>query len=315
MAIPSSSTGGSPLRLTEVGPRDGLQNERHILEIGQRVELIERLVDAGLREVEVGSFVHPRWVPQMDATEEVATRLRRKEGVLYWGLIPNMRGFQRACRAGLTHVATVMSASETHNQKNINRSREQSLAEITAIAERVRERGMVLRTYVSTAFGCPYEGDVDFDEVLSLAEKLLRLGSEGVSLGDTIGVGNPLLIKQGCLRALEHCGAESVILHLHDTQGLGLANALVAIEAGVRRLDSSIGGTGGCPYAPGASGNVGTEDMVNLLEGLGFDTGIDMDQLVEITHWLEESARVGVSSKFFRYALANRCFRPSSHDR
>ncbi len=308
---PHETKNTSILRLTEVGPRDGLQNERHILDVEARVELIERLVDAGCKEIEIGSFVHPRWVPQMTDTDQVAARLGRREGVLYWGLIPNLRGLERAIAAGLTHVAVVMSASETHNLKNINRTRETSLTEIAQIARIVRERGMVLRTYISTAFGCPYEGDVDFALVLELTEKMLALGSEGVSLGDTIGVGNPKIIRDGCRRALERFGPEKIILHLHDTQGLALANALVAFEIGVRRLDSSIGGLGGCPYAPGASGNVGTEDIANLFCGLGLDPGLAIEKLVRISHWLEESFAVRISSKYFRYAYAHDRFRAS----
>ncbi len=300
------------LRLTEVGPRDGLQNERHLLGVGDKVDLIDRLVAAGAREVEIGSFVHPRWVPQMTNTDEVAARIRRKEGVLYWGLIPNMRGLERAMDAGLSHVAVVMSASESHNLKNINRTREQSLKEIREISKIIRSKGMVLRSYISTAFGCPYEGEIDFSVVMELAERLLDLGVEGVSLGDTIGVGNPLLIREGCLRALDHFGVEKVILHLHDTQGLALANALVAVECGIRRLDSSIGGMGGCPYAPGASGNVGSEDVINLLHALGFDAGYDLDRLVQISHWLEESFDIAISSKYYRYAYANACFNASA---
>ncbi|MDQ7007647.1 MAG: hydroxymethylglutaryl-CoA lyase [Acidobacteriota bacterium] len=296
--------GKLPVRITEVGPRDGLQNERRLLDVDQRVELVERLADAGLREIEIGSFVHPRWVPQMSHTEAVAARVRRRPGVVYWGLIPNMRGLERAIRAGLTHVATVMSASETHNRKNINRTREQSLEEIRAIARRVAAEGLVLRTYVSTAFGCPFEGPVDFDQVLDLVRTLAELEVEGVSLGDTVGVGQPGQIREGCERALEVLGPEKLVLHLHDTQGLALANALVAVQAGVRRLDSSVGGTGGCPYAPGASGNVGTEDLVNLLEGLGFATGVDVGRLVETSRWLEQSAGVSLSSRYYRYALA-----------
>ncbi len=296
--------GTASIRITEVGPRDGLQNERRVLDVSQRVELVERLADAGLKEIEIGSFVHPRWVPQMSDTEAVAARVRRRPGVIYWGLIPNMRGLERAIDAGLTHVATVMSASETHNRKNINRTREQSLAEIRAIAEQVAARGMVLRTYVSTAFGCPFEGAVDFEQVLSLVRALADLDPEGISLGDTIGVGQPERIEAGCRRALEVLGADRLVLHLHDTQGLALANALVAVQAGVRRLDSSVGGTGGCPYAPGASGNVGTEDLVNLLEGLGLATGVALDRLVTTSRWLEQSVGVRLSSRYYRYALA-----------
>ncbi len=295
------------VRLTEVGPRDGLQNEARLLDVERRVALVERLVEAGLSEIEVGSFVHPRWVPQMAGTDELARKLPRREGVDYWGLVPNLRGFERALAAGITHVSVVVSASETHNQKNINRSRDETLAGIEAIAARCRAEKIALRAYVSTAFGCPYEGHVPFAEVLELSHRLADLGVEGLSLGDTVGVGRPRQVAEGCARALDEFGAELVILHLHDTKGLGITNAYAAAEAGVRRFDASAGGLGGCPYAPGASGNVASEELVHLLEGLGFDTGVDLDRLAELARWVNDKLEIPVASRYARWAAGNSC--------
>jgi hydroxymethylglutaryl-CoA lyase len=294
------------IHLTEVGPRDGLQNECRQLSVEQRRELIDRLARAGLRDIEVGSFVRASRIPQMSNTDEVARGLPRREGVRYWGLVPNQRGLERAIEAGIDDVAVVVSASETHNQRNLNRTREETLAEIAGIARRARGDRMGLRVYVSTAFGCPYEGDVAPRTVLDLADRLMDLGPSEISLGDTIGVGHPRRIRELCERSLERYGAERIALHLHDTQGLAVANALAALELGVRRFDGSIGGLGGCPYAPGASGNVGTEDLVNLFRHHGIDVGADLESLIETSRWLEQDLELEIQSPYYRYAMLAR---------
>lgn len=300
-------SGRSPeIQLIEVGPRDGLQNECRQLTVEQRLELIDRLVRAGLRDVEIGSFVRASRIPQMSNTDEVARRLPAAEGVRYWGLVPNRRGLERALETGIRHVAMVISASETHNQRNLNRQRRETLAEIESIAARARSEGLGSRVYVSTAFGCPYEGDVPPDTVLEVTDPLFDLGITEVSLGDTIGVGHPRRIRELCQRALERYGAERVALHLHDTQGLAVANALAAYELGVRRFDGSIGGLGGCPYAPGASGNVGTEDLVNLFRHHGLRLDVDLEQLVAASRWLEQDLELDVQSPYYRYATLAR---------
>jgi len=287
--------------LFEVGPRDGLQNESAILEVDQKVELIERLVEAGVRDIEVGSFVHPKWVPQMAETDEVVRRLDRSSEVRYWGLVPNQKGLERALEVGLTEIATFMSASETHNQKNVNRSVDESLACLKAAYETAKAEDCTIRAYVSTAFGCPYEGEVDFDRVLDLAETLFEYGADTISFGDTIGVATPLQIRRGSRRAVERFGAERIALHLHDTQGMALTNAFVGYEAGIRTFDASVGATGGCPYAPGAAGNVGTEEMVHLFDDMNATTGVDLEQILDTSSWLDDVTPIDIRSDLYRY--------------
>lgn len=299
-----STRAGTKIRVIEVGPRDGLQNEKVRVPASAKVELVERLVDAGLKDVELGSFVHPKWVPQMADTAEVARRVRRQDGVRYWALVPNQRGLEFAVQAGLTHIAVFLSSSETHNRKNINRSIAESLATVIEVTRTALGEGLTVRGYISTVFGCPYEGDVDFARVLDIGQELLDAGVAQISLGDTTGMGVPLQVREGCGRAIQQFGAERVALHLHDTRGLGLVNAVQALEVGVTSFDSSVGGMGGCPYAPGASGNLGTEDLLYMLDAMGYDTGVDLERIVSISRDLELEHGVTLSSKYFRYAGA-----------
>lgn len=292
------------IRVIEVGPRDGLQNEKVRVPASAKVELVERLVDAGLCDVEVGSFVHPKWVPQMADTAEVARRIRRVDGVRYWALVPNQRGLEFAVQSNLTHVAVFLSSSETHNRSNINRSITESLATVTEVTRTALGEGLTVRGYISTVFGCPYEGDVDFGRVLDIASALLDAGVVQISLGDTTGMGIPPQVRQGCARAVEAFGTERVALHLHDTRGLGLVNAAQALDVGVTTFDSSVGGMGGCPYAPGASGNLGTEDLLYLLDAMGYETGVDLERVVAVSRDLELEHGVTLSSRYFRYAGA-----------
>ena len=294
------------VRIVEVGPRDGLQNERVRLTTEQKVDFVQRLIAAGLTDIEVGSFVHPKWIPQMADTAEVLRRLEPVEGVRYWALVPNMRGLENALKAGATHVAVFVSSSETHNKRNINRTIDESLANIEAVAEVAIREGMQVRGYVSTVFGCPYEGDVDFDRVVEITRTLLGFGAWQVSLGDTTGMGTPLQVRAGVTRALAEFGPEKVALHLHDTRGMGVANALTALECGMKTFDASVGGMGGCPYAPGASGNLGTEDLVYLLETSGVNTGIDLNLLLETSRVLELDYGATLNSRYYRYSRAGR---------
>ncbi len=294
-------------RIFEVGPRDGLQNEDALLSVDQKLELIERLVRAGNTDIEIGSFVHPKWVPQMADTDEVARRLERVDGVRYWALVPNQRGLERALQAGVDHVATFMSSSESHNQSNLNRSIAQSLADLEeSIATAVAE-GCEVRAYISTVFGCPFEGEVDFDRVMDIADKLLGFGADLVSLGDTIGAGIPPQVERDCRRALEAFGPERVALHLHDTQGTGLVNAYVAWQVGMRQFDCAVGGTGGCPYAPGAAGNLGSEDLIHLFETMDVATGVDLDQVLATSTWLESTTDIDISSRYYQYRQSDAC--------
>ena len=291
-----------PIRIVEVGPRDGLQNERIRLTVDQKLAMIHGLVDAGLRDVEVGSFVHPKWIPQMAETGEVLGRLQRRDGVRYWALVPNMRGLDNALAAGATHVAVFVSSSESHNKKNLNRTIDESLTGIRAVADAAKAAGCEIRGYVSTVFGCPYEGDVDFGRVLEISGALLDMGCTEISLGDTTGMGTPGHVRTSLTRALETYDADQLALHLHDTRGLAIANALVALDVGFHSFDSSIGGMGGCPYAPGASGNVGTEDMVNMLSSMGYETGLDLEKLLAVSRRLERDFGATLNSAYFRYS-------------
>jgi hydroxymethylglutaryl-CoA lyase len=292
-------------RIIEVGPRDGLQNEDVILDVGQKLALIERLVDAGHTDIEIGSFVRPEWVPQMADTAEVARRLERKQGVRYWALVPNQKGLELALEAGVEHIATFMSATESHNQKNLNRSMSESLADLEATMHTAREHGCEVRSYISTVFGCPFEGEVDFGRVMEIAEKLIGFGADHISLGDTIGAGTPPQIERGCKQALDAFGQERVALHLHDTQGMGLTNAYIAWKVGMRQFDSAVGGMGGCPYAPGAAGNLGSEDLIHLFETIGVDTGVSLDKILATSAWVEETTDIEMTSRYFQYCSSN----------
>jgi hydroxymethylglutaryl-CoA lyase len=240
----------------------------------------------------------------MADTPEVFRGLHKKPGVRYWALVPNLKGLQSAVASGVRNVAVFVSSSETHNRTNLNRTIAESLENLATVLTAAAEQGTVTRGYVSTSFGCPYEGVVPFDHVMRIAERLLELGCLEVSLGDTTGMGTPLAVREGCRRAVEAFGADKVALHLHDTRGLGLVNALQALEVGVRTFDSAIGGMGGCPYAPGASGNLGTEDLVYMLESLGYDCGVDLDRVVEVSRDLELEHGATLNSRFFRYATS-----------
>lgn len=273
--------------ITEVGPRDGLQNEDTFLDLAQKLEFIDRLTAAGLRRIEAASFVSPKAIPQMRDAGDVVRGLRRREGVTYIALVPNEVGARNAIEAGADELATVVSASETHNQRNVNRSIDASLAGIEAVARLAAEAGKPWSGYVSTAFGCPYEGAVPPDRVIDIAERLRALGADAVAFGDTIGAGDPQAVSAliGALRA--RMGDVPLRLHFHDTRGTGLPNVLAALEAGADSFDASIGGLGGCPYAPGAAGNVATEDLVYMLHRMGIATGIDLEALIDAARWIE----------------------------
>ena len=273
--------------LYEVGPRDGLQNESAQLAVDEKLQLIAALADAGLTRIEIGSFVKPEWIPQLADTDEVARRAPRVPGVTYSALVPNKTGLDRALAAGLREVAVFMSASESHNQKNTNKSIAQSLATFEKIVPVARAHGVSVRGYVSVVWGCPYEGQVPIEKSLEVAAALRDLGCGELSLGDTIGVGNPAQTRRiiesflaGNNSAMAFSPSQ-LALHMHDTHGTALANCLAAMELGIRTFDASIGGTGGCPYAPGAAGNLATEDIASMLEGMGVRTGVDLSKLLK----------------------------------
>ena len=263
----------------EVSPRDGLQNEAVTLATTRKVRLIEALVAAGLRRIEISSFVSPKWVPQLADAEEVVQLVPRVEGVTYSALCPNARGLERAEAAGIEEIGVFISASETHNRKNVNKTVAETLAAFAEVIGPAVEAGIRVRGYVSTLWGCPYEGDVDPRAGLRIARELLSMGCYQVSLGDTIGVGTPVQTRDIVGLFLGEIPAEKLALHLHDTRGTALANVIVGLELGIRTFDASVGGLGGCPYAPGAAGNLATEDLVYTLHGMGIETGIDLEQL------------------------------------
>jgi hydroxymethylglutaryl-CoA lyase len=274
------------VRLVEVGPRDGLQNEKVEVPTEAKVELIERLAEAGLPAVEATAFVSPKWVPQMADHTEVLERIRRKPGVAYPVLAPNLKGFEAARAAGATEVAIFGAASEAFSRKNINCSIAESLERFRPIASEAKKHGIRVRGYVSCVLGCPYEGEVAPERVAHVAAALYEMGCYEVSLGDTIGVGTPAKARAMIEACAKHVPVEKLAGHYHDTYGQALANIYASLELGVRTFDASVAGLGGCPYAAGASGNVATEDVVYLLNGLGARTGVDLDKLVAIGRWI-----------------------------
>ncbi|MCA1828611.1 MAG: hydroxymethylglutaryl-CoA lyase [Myxococcales bacterium] len=270
-----------PPRVTlyEVGPRDGLQNEAAQLPVDDKVRLIEKLAAAGLSRIEIGSFVRPDWIPQLADTDKLASRL--PPGPRYAALVPNRTGLDRAIAAGLREVAVFMSSSETHNQKNTNKSIAESLGHFAQIVPAAKKQGRFVRAYLSTVWGCPYEGKVDPMRALEISRELKKIGCDELSLGDTIGVGNPLQTRTILELFLKHLDPGYLALHLHDTNGTALANCLVGLEMGITIFDTSIGGMGGCPYAPGAAGNLATEDLASMLDDMEIATGVDLEKLFE----------------------------------
>jgi isopropylmalate/homocitrate/citramalate synthase len=272
--------------IREVGPRDGLQNEEQTLPPETRAELVDRLAGAGLKRIEAASFVNPDRVPQMAGAEDVVDALERQDGVVYSGLALNERGYDRLRATGLDEVSFAVAATETFSERNAGASVEAALADAERIVERGKDDGIRTSVTISVAFGCPFEGHVDADRVVDIAERLAAAEPEELVLADTIGVATPRQVKR-LVERLVGLG-RPVGGHFHNTRNTGFANAYAALEAGVASLDASVGGLGGCPFAPNATGNVGTEDLVYLLEGEGVETGVDLDALIAVSQWLEE---------------------------
>ena len=282
-----------PSRVTvvEVGPRDGLQHEAVTLTVDERVAFCDRLVAAGLPVVEVGAFVSPKWVPQMAASDAVLRRVRKPDGVRLPVLVPNRAGFERARAAGAREIAVFTAASESFSRRNTNASIDESFERFAAFVPEARREGLRVRGYLSTAFGCPYEGRVDPARTILVARRLVEAGCDEVSIGDTIGVAVPTQVSELIGRLTETVAADRVAVHFHDTRGTALANVLAALQQGVAVVDSAAGGSGGCPYAPGASGNLATEDLVYMLHGMGIETGVDLAAVAEASRAL--GARLG----------------------
>ncbi|HYO75415.1 MAG TPA: hydroxymethylglutaryl-CoA lyase [Thermoanaerobaculia bacterium] len=268
------------VKLVEVGPRDGLQNEKVTIPTQAKIDYITALGDAGLRVIEAGAFVSPKWVPQMADTAEVYAEIPKDPGVEYPVLVPNMKGLERAIAAGVKSASIFTAASDTFNKRNINMTIDESFENYAPVVARALDEGMSVRGYVSTGFGCPYEGDVPPEKVLEVCARLLDLGCYEVSIGDTIGVGTPMQVQGVIGLLMQAVPASKLAMHFHDTRGTALANTLAALEMGVATFDASSGGLGGCPYAPGASGNMATEDVVYMLDRMGIDTGVNLDRLV-----------------------------------
>ncbi len=268
------------VRLVEVGPRDGLQNEKQPISVADKVRLVDDLSAAGVRYIEVGSFVSPKWVPQMAGSSDVFAQIRQKPGVTYAALTPNLKGLEAAIEAGVSEVAVFGAASEAFSQKNINCSIGESLARFAPLMVAARENGIQVRGYVSCVLGCPYEGEVDPKRVAHVAHELFAMGCYEVSLGDTIGTGTPGKTRQLFEAVGREVPRDKLAGHFHDTYGQALANIYASLQEGVCTFDSSVAGLGGCPYAKGASGNVASEDVLYMLNGLGIETGIDLDMLI-----------------------------------
>ena len=274
------------VRIVEVGPRDGLQNEKAQVATADKIELIDRLSATGLQSIEATSFVSPKWVPQLADAAEVFSGITRRNGVHYPVLVPNLQGYERARAVGVDEVAVFTAASEAFNRKNINAGIDESLARFAPVIERARADGVAVRGYVSTVLGCPYQGEVPVADVVRVARELHLMGCYEISLGDTIGVGTPAKARAMLRAVAETVPMPALAIHFHDTYGQALANILACLEEGVSVVDSAVSGAGGCPYAKGASGNVASEDVVYMLHGLGIETGIDLTALAETGRWL-----------------------------
>lgn len=295
------------VNIYEVSPRDGLQNEATILSTEDKVALIQGLVNAGVKDIEVSSFVRPSWIPQLADAAEVVARLPDAEDVRYWGLIPNRRGLERAIDCGLTHVATFLSASETHNQKNLNRTQRETLNAQREVIRSAKAEGLTVRAYISTVFGCPYEGAVSVTRTSQLATALMDAGADVVVLGDTIGMAHPDQVRE-TIAYVANAGIplSRTALHMHDTRGTAVANVVAGLEAGIRTFDGSIAGVGGCPYAPGAAGNAATEDLIAVLEAMGWSTGVDLQAASETGAFLADALGRDLPGRMHQVFLANR---------
>jgi hydroxymethylglutaryl-CoA lyase len=295
-----------PSRVTvvEVGPRDGLQNEAAAIATADKISFIDRLAEAGAPVIEVSSFVSPKWVPQMADAAEVFAGIRRRSGTRYTALVPNLQGLERAHAAGVGEVGIVAAASDTFSLRNINQDVDASLDTYRAVCARASELQIRVRGYVSTAFGCPFEGEVPPTRVAAVAEALMNMGTYEVAVSDTIGIAHPGRVRGVVAVVAERVPLHAVALHFHDTRGTALANVLTALELGIATFDASAGGLGGCPYAPGATGNLATEDLVYVLNGLGIETGIDLSALLQASAFIEPHVGHPLVSRYYRATMA-----------
>ena len=297
MKLPAKAT------IYEVGPRDGLQNEARQVPTADKIRFIDGLVKAGIRDIEITSFVSPKWIPQLADAAEVARGVARPAGVRMSALVPNRRGLDTALASGMKEIAVFLSASETHNKKNVNKSIADTLVAFDDVVPHALAAKVPVRAYVSTVYGCPYEGDVDPDKAVELTSRLVDMGVYQVSLGDTIGVANPRQVEDVLGRVIARHSPDVIAMHFHDTQGTALANVLTGLTMGITTIDAAAGGLGGCPYAPGASGNLATEDVVAMLHSMGVQTGIDLDKLTEASRTAATYVGHELPSKYLKAHL------------
>ncbi|MCM3571437.1 hydroxymethylglutaryl-CoA lyase [Neobacillus mesonae] len=292
----------SAITIKEVGPRDGLQNEKVFISTEDKIEWINQLSTSGLKHIEITSFVNPKWIPALSDAAAVSTGITRQPGVTYTALVPNQRGLERALAADIDEAAVFMSASETHNLKNINKSIRETFPVLKDIVKKTLAAGKSSRGYVSTVFGCPYEGKVDIDAVVRISETLFEMGIDELSLGDTIGIANPKQVQEVLEVLLKRFPVGKLAMHFHDTRGTALANILVSLEMGITIFDSSVGGLGGCPYAPGASGNVATDDLLYMFDGMDIHTGVDQEKILTASQYIQKKIGKPLPSKSFQAA-------------
>ncbi|MFB4164280.1 hydroxymethylglutaryl-CoA lyase [Alteribacillus sp. JSM 102045] len=292
--------------IKEVGPRDGLQNEIKMIKTEDKISWINELSESGLNYIEITSFVHPKWIPALGDAVEVAKGIKRNPDVTYAALVPNLKGLERALEANVDETSIFMSASETHNKKNINKKIAETLPILKEVVHGSLASGKTVRAYLSTVFGCSYEGAVDPDQVVRVSDALLEMGVSELSLGDTIGVANPQQVEQVLEILLKQFPKEKLAMHFHNTHGTALANVVVSLQMDITTFDSSLGGLGGCPYAPGASGNLATDDLVYMLNGMGVDTGVKEDQLQRAAAFIEEKVAKPLQSNHYKACQATR---------
>jgi hydroxymethylglutaryl-CoA lyase len=296
----------SRVTIVEVGPRDGLQNESAIVSTTDKIEFVNRLSAASLPVIEVSAFVRPEWVPQMADATDVFAGIRRRDSIRYTALVPNIAGLERARTAGVQEVAIFAAASETFSQKNINQTIAASLETYAVVCARARDLGIRVRGYVSTSFGCPFEGDVPISRVVDVAAALHDMGVFEVAISDTIGIAHPGQVPHVVGAVAERIPLERIALHFHDTRGTALANVLTALELGIATFDASCGGLGGCPYAPGATGNLATEDLVYMLNGLEIDSGVNIDALLDASRFIESRVGHPLPARYFQAEMKSR---------
>ncbi|KJB87250.1 hydroxymethylglutaryl-CoA lyase [Paenibacillus sp. E194] len=296
-----------PARVTikEVGPRDGLQNEKVFVATEDKIAWINQLSRTGITSLEITSFVNPKWIPALADAAEVAKGIERMPGITYSALVPNRQGLERALETDVDEVAVFMSASGTHNQRNINKSINATFPILYEVVQAAHSAGKPVRGYVSTVFGCPYEGPISIDEVIRVSETLFEMGIGELSLGDTIGIANPKQVEDVLEMLLKRFDAEKLALHFHDTRGTALANILASMNMGITTFDASVGGLGGCPYAPGASGNVASEDLLFMLDSMGIQTGINQEKLLSAARYIQEKIGRTLPSRNLQVNISN----------